>query len=777
MKQKKYFTIILFLLVNSIFAQSLSLEGTIIDNSNLDPIENAKIELYKETTLLYETNSDFEGNFKLSVSSGKYNAKILKEGYFSEEFIIEIENKNITLPDISLMSESEVQNLDEIVITAKKKNIQITNSGIVLRVDDSPFFDNATVLESLSIVPGVNITSGNSLNILGKQRILVLVNGRETNLSISDLPVRNVEKIEVNSSPDAKYDAKYDAVINVFLKKWVYEGFNGGINSTLTINKKTSHNNNFYLNYNKNKFNVSTFFSLDKHETIMTDDGYKKSNNIMELINSKRESEKLAKYGYINLNYDISNTDKIGIELDYLDVHAQSDNNGYSKFIQNTMTKVDSSFVSKTINNLSNKYYSMGMFYSKKTDRYGLEGSLKYFVNTNNNNSNFTYSRSDKTMSPVDQITDMDSNNGTLVSTLDYKRNLSNEGSLETGIRYTKFSGDFMLDIDINKNKLNNILFDFDENIYAYYVNYKNTFNEFSFQAGTRAEYFDRRVLVNKEKFNNNKLDIFPSFSVDYTPSNVNYYKLSYSKKIVRPSFNQITPFQYFTSYNTKFEGNPDLKNQISHNIEFLYQLNQKYYFILYSNFNKDYIEQTGVIDKDFISINKPVNYNYHTLGFQTGFTQQITPWLTSMQKFSIEKVSSEGVLLNNNFSTKSWEANLYFAEIFNFNKKGSFIIVGNYYTPQYFDIYKVKQGFKLDVKYSVKFFDNNLTASFSARDVLNTYYNKVSSSYQGYSSFLDKDINNRDFVFSLSYNFGKGRDKDIKTGTDISNEKSRLAQ
>jgi len=78
---------------------------------------------------------------------------------------------------------------------------------------------------------------------------------------------------------------------------------------------------------------------------------------------------------------------------------------------------------------------------------------------------------------------------------------------------------------------------------------------------------------------------------------------------------------------------------------------------------------------------------------------------------------------------------------------------------------------------YSLRMLQNKLTASVTFRDVLGTYYNRVSSSFVNQSSFYDKDINLRSVVFAVSYVFDKGRKKDIKTGVDIKEEKERLKQ
>lgn len=758
-----------------LIGQNFSVKGQVFDYASGVFIADATIDISQNGKSLFILYSDTQGKFKKELSAGDYTISISKDKYTAVVYNITLDQNKDLAP---IFLEDNTVNLDAVIIETKKKNVSINIEGVTLKIDESAFFDGINLPEALNIMPGVSLTADNSISVLGKSKILVLVNGRETNLNIADLPAKNVEKIVIDSNPSAKYDAKYNVVLKVTLKKWLSQGFSGGVNSTATINKRFSHNNNTYLNYNKNKLNISSYFAIDKNETFTQDNGFQRFNNILQENYSETDAKRLSKYAYVNVNYDLNDTDKFGVELDYLDANSDSETDANVLFEQNNLNAViDSSFVSESRGAWEGSNYSLGGFYTRNRDSYTFDTSIKYFNNKNDNTRRFVNERSDAASAPFNQFTISNSNTSSLITTADYEKTLKKGHAIEAGMRFTNFKGDFTLDIDLNSADLSNVLFDFDENIFASYFNWSKSFEQFSLRAGVRTEYFNRDVVTDRvNNFNANNLDVFPSFSIDHTPSNNHYFKFSYNKKIRRPGFSEITPFEYITSYNTKFVGNPNLKNEISHNVELTYYLKQKYYFIFYMNYNRNLIESTEVID-DFISINSPINYDYYSFGLQTGFTQKITSWLTSIQKFTINKVVSDGVLLNNDFRTNSWESHLYFAEIINLKKKGNIILVGNYYTPNFYDIYKVRQGFKLDTKYSLKMLENKLTASVTFRDVLGTYYNRISSSYINQSSFYDKDNNVRSVVFALSYVFDKGRKKDIKTGTDIKEEKERLKQ
>ena len=445
---KTFFIIIVVCFPFLLLGQNVILEGQVFDYTSGNLIKDANVEIYKEAKRLHTVKTDDSGKFKIALETSTYKVLISKENYTSIEYEISLtENKNLT----PIFLEDKTVNLDEVVIEARKKNVSIDNNGVTLTIDESPFFEGVNVPEAINIMPGVTVSSDNSISVLGKERILILINGRETNLNISDLPAKNVEKIEIDSTPSAKYDARYDVVMNVTFKKWLNQGFSGGVNSTLTINKRISHNHNTYLNYNKNKFNVSSYFAIDKNETKTTDDGYQVLNNVRQENNSENDAKRLSKYAYINFNYDISQTDKVGIELDHLNADSDSDNKGNILFNNNLNSMItDSSFVSDSRGNWEGKNYSIGGFYAKKKDSYTIDATVKYFKNENDNNSDFAYNRSDIIDSnPFNQLTTTNSNSSTFISTLDYKKNLKKQNVIEIGTRYINFSGDFNLNIDV----------------------------------------------------------------------------------------------------------------------------------------------------------------------------------------------------------------------------------------------------------------------------------------------------------------------------------------
>jgi hypothetical protein len=91
------FTYFFMLIVNSLCAQSLSLEGLILDKASNDPLAFASVSLRAaadSVTVMGGQLSDDAGNFRiLAPQAGKYILKVEYIGYESFAVLVNIENE------------------------------------------------------------------------------------------------------------------------------------------------------------------------------------------------------------------------------------------------------------------------------------------------------------------------------------------------------------------------------------------------------------------------------------------------------------------------------------------------------------------------------------------------------------------------------------------------------------------------------------------------------------------------------------------------------------
>ncbi|MDR1552101.1 MAG: hypothetical protein LBS69_01390 [Prevotellaceae bacterium] len=211
----KYLTFNILIFVSSLaMAQSIKTDFKVLSVDDLKPVADAKLcftdTVIADTTCYY---SNEEGMLSAELQKGIYNVSIAasKFEYYEDKIMIDGSQKTFYL------WEDKIFNLDEAVVTARRKNLSRSFGVTTLTVNNnSPIFQNTQFSDIIGIIPGVMV-NGNKVSILGKTRILYLVNGRETSINVSQLQTNQIDKIEVMSNPSAKYQANYDAVINIIL--------------------------------------------------------------------------------------------------------------------------------------------------------------------------------------------------------------------------------------------------------------------------------------------------------------------------------------------------------------------------------------------------------------------------------------------------------------------------------------------------------------------------------------------------------------------------------
>src|SRR5690606_38658308 len=116
--------------------------------------------------------------------------------------------------------------------------------------------------------------------------------------------------------------------------------------------------------------------------------------------------------------------------------------------------------------------------------------------------------------------------------------------------------------------------FDYSENINAGYVNWNKQYKGFMIQAGLRVENTTSKGesfslnpdgSVNrddKEVFKRTYTDFFPSAAITLNKNPMSQWGLSYSRRIDRPAYQDLNPFEFKLDEYTFMKGNTKLKPQ-----------------------------------------------------------------------------------------------------------------------------------------------------------------------------------------------------------------------
>ena len=231
---------ILFLANHFSFAQAsardYNVKGLIVDAETNQPLEFASVSFFNaENTLVAGGITEIDGRYKISVPEGVYTVQYDYISYKTIRKENVLVNKTTELPTIKMTLDAA--SLEEVVVTAETTEVVVRLDKKIYNIGKDLTTSGATVSDALNNVPSVTVDVDGAINLRGNSNVQILINGRPSALAgfgntdaLRQLPAETIEKVEVITSPSARYDAEGSAgIINIVLKKDKNLGFNGSI--------------------------------------------------------------------------------------------------------------------------------------------------------------------------------------------------------------------------------------------------------------------------------------------------------------------------------------------------------------------------------------------------------------------------------------------------------------------------------------------------------------------------------------------------------------------
>ncbi len=589
----KYFLMTILILGST--SASPQLRGKLETNKG-EPLASGNIIVHRaaDSSRVTGGSSDEQGLFEITgLTAGSYFCRISRVGYinvYSNVFTIAGDTSWIVLPAFQLTAVEAV--LGEVVVTAKKELIKFTPGGKVFNIQASLLTKGSNALQVLERLPGV-ITDrrNNQFSLNGQAGVTVLFNGRRVGLSMEELMnllestvADNIDKIELITSPDAKYDADGSGgIINIIFKKSEQEGTRVNASATVGYGYRGKAVGSMSLSHGFKNASVLGSYSylydgirsgfmgngtnehlLYKGSTFATFSGisrrYQHTHNL-SLAGEMRPDPKTTLGGDIafstNKTNNLTNNDGTWEydNGDYLRYAALSEGNTrrrnisaslYSKhkLSANSQLNLDASFIHYTNNNpaiINGKYY----------DQMG-----NPIIPAD---SNFTSGNRGESFSSIEALTfsmDFTSKLGKKV-----QADFGSKGSISENSNDSKVerlvNGQWT--IDPRSQSIVNSR----EKIGALYTQFRLLLNaNSSFQIGLRYEYWRRDISLYKKPFIIGKL--FPSFLYNRVFTNGSTLSVGYNRRVSRPAYTDLVSSLFYNDPTFVFSGNPLLKPTIS---------------------------------------------------------------------------------------------------------------------------------------------------------------------------------------------------------------------
>jgi ferric enterobactin receptor len=786
---KNYFTFFIVLIFSfEIIAQKSIIKGKIADSQTNAALSYASIRVFKKADekLISGTITDDNGIFSIQTNDGEYYALVEFVGYKPLKTNAFVLQKEIDLGIIKV--ESSSKSLDEVTVRAEKSTMELALDKRVFNVGKDLANAGGTASDVLMNVPSISVEPDGGVKLRGSDNVRILIDGKPSGLvsfkggaGLQSLPANLIERIEVITNPSARYEAEGMAgIINIILKKDRNQGLNGSIDviTGYPVNQGLGVN----LNYRKKKVNFFINYGI----------AYRIQPNIAHTYQEVfEENNKLfAEQDRTGTVTGFNNNIRGGLDYFFNEKSILTASYLFRRSDARRITDLTYKDYAGNLNNLIRTTYRQQ---DETEDEPNSEYALSYKKEFKKKNHNLTaevrfldnWERSDQlfTQNAFKKDNSID-NAETLVQTslndefekqwlfqLDYIQPLGKDGKFETGVRssFRDMVNDFVVN---QKNEKGDFVplpnlknyFIYDENIHAWYGILGNKTNKFTYQAGLRAEWTDVKTTlretnqINPRKYTN----LFPSVHTTYNFTKNDAVQVSYSRRIRRPFYNDLSPFSTFADSRNFFSGNPNLDPEFTNAFEvghIKYMENGSLSSSIYFRDTKDKIQSIRTVDALGFASTFPQNLTGEK-SFGAEFVSQmnVKKWYKADLSFNFFKAIIDGSNIDQTYKRETYSWFVRHTSRFSLPKKLDFQLRGNYEAPQ-----KTVQGKRLALYYmdfsvSKEVFKGKGTLNLNIMDVFNSRIMRFTAEGANFFTEGNSQFRRRQSNLTLNYRINNGK-------------------
>ncbi|MEO6524563.1 MAG: TonB-dependent receptor [Mucilaginibacter sp.] len=607
------------------------ISGIVIDSITKKPMDYASVSIYRSggRAPINGVLTDEKGSFKLNeVKSGKWKIVVSFIGYPSKTIdpvITTPEKPDFNMGTVTVAPSGRA--LKAVEVSATKSVIETKIDKIVYNAEKDITSQGGNASDVMRKVPLVSVDINGNVSLRGDQNVKVLINGKPSGAMannvadvLKSIPADQIKSVEVITSPSAKYDAEGSAgIINIVTKNKNVSGVSGSISGGVGTRQN---NGNANLNINQNRLSVTGNFggNFTWPQTSNTLSG--SSDNAGTYSNTATTQSKITRYGYRGsgaLSYDFNNFNSFTSNIALNQGGFKAEGNSNSDYLLNTTTPATAfSYLS-----LSNSKTTFGGFdwnndyvhkFKKEGHQIDIAGQWSHGITdfnstalynttffsdlrSKNNGSNNEYTAQADYTLPVTEKFKIEAGGKTIIRKIESEFDNYNGTSSDLNVDPNTFAF----------NSLTSNNYNYDQDIYAGYAVLTFTLpKNYALQVGSRLENTQisgapKTSSATLLPFSNNYNIYIPTLTLSKTISN-STYKLTYTKRIQRPSLTYLNPFLNTTNQTAYSQGNPLLAPEISQYAELNYST-----YIGASVINLSaYYKHTSNLIESIVSIYKP---------------------------------------------------------------------------------------------------------------------------------------------------------------------------
>ncbi len=773
----------------------IRITGKTLDAQTGAPLGYSTVTLFTEadSLLVNGTITGDAGTFILEANPGRYFTKIEFLGYnteYSGDIEVVAGASSLDIGAIKLSPGTTL--LDEVVIQADKSSMQLALDKKIFNVGKDLANAGGNAADVLSNIPAVSVDVDGNVSLRGSNNVKILIDGKPSGLmtfkgadGLRQLQGNLIERVEIVTNPSARYEAEgIGGIINIVLKKERTGGLNGSFD--LIAGYPSNFGTAINLNYRKERLNFFVNYGISYRNSPGAGSAYQEVYNgdTTAIYQQNHDRRQTGFNNNIRGGLDYFFTPKDILTASY--TWRRSNNQRKSTleyfdylFSTNNPTGISTRAQDETEIEPNAEY---ALQYKKTFAREGhdLTAEVRYFDNWEDSDQDFVQRTflPDYTPGGVADLLEHAYNYETekqLLFQLDYVQPFGKDGKVEAGLRsnFRDMTNDYLVEqftggIWQPKEGLNNN-FVYDENIHAAYATLGNKVKRFSYQLGLRAEQTDvTTTLKQTDEVNpRNYTNLFPSAHFTYDLPAQNAVQASYSRRVRRPRYWDLTPFVTFVDNRNFFSGNPDLEPEFTNAFELghvKYLDNASISSSLYYRHTTGKIERIRQVDMQGNSVTRPENLSKED-AFGAEFTASYSPfkWWKVDGNFNFFRAITDGGNLGESFQSETYSWFTRLTSRFTFWKNTDLQLRGNYES-------KVQntQGYRkpvwyLDVAVSKDILKNNGTLTLNVSDLFNTRRHRSVAEGDNFYSYNDFQWRARQINLTLNYRLHQQKKKEAR--------------
>ncbi len=684
--------------------------------------------------------------------------------------------------------------LKEVSVKAQKSPVKQEADRVIYDMQADPEAKVSNLLEMLRKVPYITVDANENVMLKGNASFKILINGKPSSMLERDLkavlrsiPASTIQRIEVYTTPPAKYDAEgLGGVINIITNKKLVDGYNGTINFNERIYGGPGLGTSFSAKLGK--FGVSAFAGANINDNPVTNHSSVRNTTDPSYLDQEGNSKSNGKNGYVGteLSYEIDSLNLLSGQFNINSGRANGENE------QTTLLTGPAGII--------NGYHLQN---NNSNNGNGFDAGLNYQLGFKNDKSKlltFSYrcyqynNAAGANINTTDRINypspDYDQRNTTTSSEqtvqVDFVQTIKN-WSVEAGVKaiFRDNKSDFTYNLfndstgSFQKSGALSNNYSSTQNILAAYNTWGYNTKAFSVKAGLRVEqtFTDANFVSTSSAAHQRYRDVVPSIAFNFPVNSLSSFNAGFSQRLKRPGINKLNPFVDRSNPNFETYGNPDLTRVVMSDVRAGYSLSGK------GNFNMGVFYDFGHgLDLTVSHYDAATQVTYTTyknngsfkgLGDFMSFSYPITKqlnfgtncniaifWLTGDDDGTFKTIHfvTEGIYNSLSYQFDGgWRTNLN-VDINGKNPNG---LQG-----------KTNGVINTGLSVNKQLIKNQLMFSAAVRNPFTKYHNSVTHT-TGADFTQDVTDQNyfRSFSISLNYNFGKLKDAIKKAKRGINND------